>query len=301
MPSAESITIRNSIHKETGASNAPLSEQRRAWIDYAATQSLHPDVELREERISGIPCLRLTRSFSPKDIIILYIHGGGLVDGCIATHREFVSRLVAITGYKAIIVEYRLAPEYPFPAALDDILSVYDELTSSRQINEKHIVLGGDSSGGGLALSALAKLVKEQKSLPLCAFTISGVFDMTLSGESMKSRNDIDPCLSHEALKTWTLYFNNIDLADESISPLFGSLKNMPPILLQVGDHEVWLDDSRRIKEKIDAANGEAELRVWDAMWHVSPMYSTLPEASEAIKEIGAFIDRILTSTASTE
>ncbi|EDY84563.1 alpha/beta hydrolase fold domain protein [Verrucomicrobiia bacterium DG1235] len=292
MPSEESKSIRQHIHKETGESDTSLGEERRAWIDYAKSQSTHPNVELLSEIIDGIPCLWLTPSVRSKDSTILYIHGGGLVDGAIITHREFVSRLVAETGYRALMIEYRLAPEHKFPAALDDVVRVFESLSTTEKSGESQLILGGDTSGGGLVISAMVRLRKENKKLPRCAFTISGVFDMTLSGNSMESRNDLDPCLSHEALIAWTKHFADQDLSDEHISPLFAALQDLPPILLQVGDHEVWLDDSLRFKKKIDGSKGYAKLSVWESMWHVWPMYSTLPEAAEALREIGAFIDK---------
>ena len=187
------------------------------------------------------------------------------------------------------MVGYRLAPEHRFPAALEDVVSVCDAFPKDRQY-----ILGGDSSGAGLAIAATAELRNTNKRLPSCVFTISGVFDMTLSGESMVSRKDLDPCLSYEALKAWTKHFADYDLSDPRISPLFGDVTGFPPVLLQVGDHEVWLDDSKRLNEKIHSIGGKAELRIWDSMWHVWHMYAELPEALEAIKEIGDFIDKII-------
>ncbi|MBN2233641.1 MAG: alpha/beta hydrolase [Opitutales bacterium] len=286
-PSKESKTIRQHIHKETGENEAPLEDQRKAWIDYAKTQTIDSRVSMSKETIANVPCLWITRSESPKSPTIVYLHGGGLVDGAIVTHREFVSRLVAESGYGALMVGYRLAPEHRFPASLEDVVAVCDAFPIDRQY-----ILGGDSSGAGLAVAATAELRNKNKRLPVCVFTISGVFDMTLSGESMVSRNNLDPCLSFKALTGWTKHFTDYDLSDPRISPLFGAVTGFPPVLLQVGDHEVWLDDSIRLKEKIHSSGGKAELRIWDSMWHVWHMYSDLPEALEAIKEIGDFIDK---------
>lgn len=115
---------------------------------------------------------------------------------------------------------------------------------------------------------------------------------MTLSAESMTSRNEIDPCLSYEALKGWLGYFDEVeDLSNPFLSPLFGRLEGIPPLLLQVGDHEVWRDDSTRLAARIRSAGGDVHLSVWDSMWHVWHMYPDLPEAREAIEGIGSFLD----------
>lgn len=294
MPSDQSNAIRQHIQKEVAASDLSLTDQRNAWIEHAKTLPLRPDIVLSEEEIAGVRCLWLSRADSPKGSTIVYLHGGGYVDGSILTHREFVSRLVAITGHRALMVEYRLAPEHRFPAALDDVINVYSAVCSSGRLDPAGTALGGDSSGGGLTLSTMMQLAREKKKLPACAFTISGVFDMTLSGETMDSRNKVDPCLSYEALKAWTSYFDGQDLSSPDISPLFGEACGLPPVLLQVGDHEVWLDDSRRMALSLIECGGTADLRIWDSMWHVWPMYPDLPEAREAIEEIGEFIDRYL-------
>ena len=292
-PSDENKRIRGLIQKETAASNAPLAEQRKSWIDYAKDLPLHPGVVLREEVIENVPCLWLSRSESPKQSTIVYLHGGGYVDGAILTHREFVSRLVGTTGHRALMIEYRLAPEYRISQAIDDVVRVYVALTSSRRLDPGQTAFGGDSSGGGMVVSALAHLDRNGKTMPACGFSVSGVFDMTLSGETMASRDEIDPCLSYAALKGWTRYFDAEDLSAGDISPLFDDAQGLPPMLLLAGDHEVWLDDSIRMAERIKAGGGKAELRVWDAMWHVWPMYADLPEAQQAIEEIGRFIESI--------
>lgn len=292
MPSAESEAIRAQIQKQTAASQSPLHEQRRAWLEYSRTLPLRDDIESKEEVIAGVDCLWLSKSGNASGSVIVYLHGGGLVDGGVLTHREFVARLVGITGYQAVVVGYRLMPEDRFPAPLEDVLSVYSALKSDPRTCREQIILGGDSSGGGLAVSAMIRLHENGKELPVCAFALSAVFDMTLSSPSMTNRDRIDPCLSHAALKDWLQYFKDLDPSDPKLSPIFGDIRGLPPTLLQVGDQEIWLDDSIRMAEKARACGGTVDLRIWEGMWHVWHMYSDLPEAREAIEEIGAFIDR---------
>lgn len=291
-PSPESLLIRFHIRKETAPSEVPLSVQRQEWIEYAETLPLHAEVDVQEDTIAGVRCLWLCRRAYRSDTTILYLHGGGLVDGAIVTHREFVSRLVGTTGHRALMVEYRLMPEHRFPAALDDVLAVYHALESVHGIRPKGIVLGGDSSGGGLAVAAMMRLSADGREMPACAFTISGSFDLTLASESMTGRDHDDPCLSYAALQGWLRYFEGFDLTTGELSPLHGDARGLPPILLQVGDHEVWRDDSTRMAAKIRDAGGVAELSIWAGMWHVWPMWSKLPEAHGAIEEIGEFIRR---------
>lgn len=291
MPSPVSQAIRSRITRETGPNPAPLAEQRQAWIDYAETLPLHPDVETHDETIGGVPCLWLTPRRPRPNATILYLHGGGLVDGAILTHREFVSRIVALTGHKALLIGYRLLPDNVFPAPLEDALAVYRALVSENRISPASVAFGGDSSGAGLAIAALMQLARRGEPMPACAFSISGTFDLTLSGESMTSRDSVDPCLSRAALESWIRHFEGLDLADERLSPLFGDPCGLPPVLLQVGDHEVWLDDSKRLAAKIECSGGSVQLSIWEDMWHVWPLYPELPEAGEAIEEIGRFID----------
>ena len=292
MPSPLSTEMRKSIHKETAPNPQPIQEQRKLWLDFAQTVALAPGTILKEELIGGVQCLWVSGSKTNDDTsFILYLHGGGLVDGAILTHREFASRLSGTTGLPVLLVEYRLAPEYPFPAALDDALTVYRELIGSRSVDPGSIIFGGDSSGGGLVVSAMCRLRDQGTRLPKCAFTVSGVFDMTLSGESMKTRDALDPCLSYAALKGWIRYFEDEPgLDDPLLSPLLGNLHGLPPMLIQVGEHEVWYDDSARLATRIKASGGSVTLSVWDSMWHVWPMYNGLPEATEAIEEIRDFI-----------
>lgn len=221
--------------------------------------------------------------------VVLYVHGGGLISGSPRTHAEFASRLVRRLNRRVLLADYRLAPEHPFPAALDDMRAVYRALLE--QIQPADVVLGAESSGAGLALALLLELKNELPS-PAAAFFISGHFDMTLSGASMTSREAVDPSTTRESLEraaNW--YARNIDRASPRVSPLFGELDGLPPLLLQVGDDEILLDDSTRVADAVRRAGGNVGLSVWKGMWHTWPMYAGLPEADEALAEIRGFLD----------
>lgn len=269
-----------------------LQEERRQWEEQATQQKLPECIATARETLSGVPCLWIRNRSNPNsEGVVLYLHGGGLTSGSILTHRNFVARIAEVVGISFLMVEYRLLPENPFPAPLEDVLSVYRALIADRGLSSEKIILGGDSSGGGLALSALVKLREEGTSLPSKAFMISGVFDMTLSGETMQADAGKEPFLTLEDLKHWQqTYFEDLD--SPLLSPYYADLSDLPPILLLAGEHELWLSDSVRVQEKLARCGSEAILRIWDSMTHVWVMDTGLEESNEALIEIRDFIHR---------
>ena len=291
MISSEGLRIRNAIVRDGVPEGISIEEEREQWESYARTLELAPGVRLRPETISHVPCLWVEDESSQDQRMVLYIHGGGLIAGSPVTHREFASRLVKHLGRRVLLVDYSLAPERPFPAALHEVYGVYVALLE--HVRAEDISLGGESSGAGLGLATLIKLRDDGLALPASAFFISSHFDMTLSGESMESRKEIDPFTSRESLERaarW--YANGADPRQPLLSPVFADLRALPPILLQVGDDEILLSDSVRVAERIGEAGGRVELRVWAHMWHTWPMYVGLPEAEEALEEIHEFLKR---------
>jgi monoterpene epsilon-lactone hydrolase len=295
MASAESLRIRKAIVRDCVPDGISIQEERARWEAYSGSLALAEGVRLRSETIADVPCLWLEAESHQDGNMVLYIHGGGLIAGSPVTHREFASRLVKRTGRRVLIVDYRLAPEHPFPAALEDVSAVYANLIA--RMRAEDISLGGESSGAGLALATLLKLRDDGGALPAGAFFISGHFDMTLGGDSMNSRNEVDPFTSRESLQRaseW--YANGADRTLPLISPVFADLGRLPPILLQVGDDEILLSDSLRVAERIRSTGGPVELRVWDAMWHTWPMYVGLPEADAAMEEVAEFLGTLAAS-----
>jgi len=239
--------------------------------------------------VGGIPCSWVETSEASPSGVVLYVHGGGLISGSPRTHAEFASRLARRLNRRVLLVDYRLAPEFPFPAALDDMRAVYRALLERVQPGD--VVLGGDSSGAGLALALLLD-VKNELPPPAAAFFISGHFDMTLSGASMTSRAAVDPFTTRQSLERaakW--YAQNIDRASPRVSPVFGELGGLPPLLLQVGSDEILLDDSTRVADAVRRSDGKVGLSVWKGMWHTWPVYAGLPEADEALAEIRGFLE----------
>jgi epsilon-lactone hydrolase len=296
MASPESARIRRTIVRDRVRAGVSIQEERREWEQYAATLQLAAGMTQREEAIAGLPCLWVADAADTGREVILYVHGGGLIAGSPRTHREFASRLAKQLRRRILLVDYRLAPEHPFPAALDDVTAVYLALLA--RMPNLDIVFGAESSGAALALSALVTLRDGGHPLPAAAFFISGHFDMTSSGESMESRRDVDPFTSKEALaRAAEWYANGLDRRLPLISPLFADLGGLPPMLLQVGNDEILLSDSVRLAEAVDQCGGRAELRVWDQMWHTWPMYAELPEADAALREIDEFLSPAVSQT----
>jgi monoterpene epsilon-lactone hydrolase len=286
-------SIRAGLRKETVPPSTTLAEQRKAWIEHARTQALAPGTNAVEEVIDGVPCLWVRSDEGAGEHAILYLHGGGLVDGAALTHRELASRLARTTRYAVLLVDYRLLPEHPPEAPSQDAIRVYRSLLRSRGADPSQLVFGGDSSGGAVALAALMALRDAGDPLPARVFMISAALDATLSGPTVVSLSEQDPILSDAVLQDWQArYLPAAHLAGVPLSPLFGDLSGLPPMLLQVGSDEVWLSDSTRLAERLRQAGRAVTLRVWSGLWHVWPMEARLPQAQAALEEIAAFLRR---------
>ena len=226
------------------------------------------------------------------DCAVVYFHGGAYVLGSAAAYRNFVGQIAARANVAIFIADYGLAPEHPFPAAVNEAASVYRGLTAS---GLSKLVIAGDSAGGGLAL-ALLRLVTSAASdetvpKPLAAVVMSLWADLALTGESMETRAESDPILTRDALnQAAQLYLGNKDRHDPKASPLYGEVTGLPPVMFHVGEDEILLDDSRRFANRIEAAGGVAQLHIWEGMTHVFPSNVSLQAAKDALGEIGAFL-----------
>jgi len=256
------------------------------------------DAETRSARAESVPCEWLLAPGTDPDRRLLYIHGGGWTAGGLDSHRHLSARLSAATGCVVLAVDYRLAPEHPFPAGLDDCLTTYHWLRRNGPAGAapaRSIFVAGDSAGGNLTLAMLLALKQRGQSLPNAAVPISPATDFNATGESYRTRADQDPILTMgpEGIRmTANVYLQgNAKPEDPLASPLYGDFAGLPPLLIHVGDAEVLLDDSTRVAEKARDAGVDVTLRVYPDMphvWHAFAPY--LPEATEAIEEIGAFV-----------
>jgi acetyl esterase/lipase len=226
--------------------------------------------------------------------IILYLHGGAYALGSIHSHREMIARLVLTTNCKALAINYRLAPENPFPAAFEDVIMAYEGVLSGG-VAPSQICIAGDSAGGGLAIATLFALREQGIPLPAGVFCFSPWLDLTLSGDSVLKNMNHDPILSATILQKYVNYYiGNHNATDPLISPLFGDLRGLPPIHIQSGRNEILLDDSVRFYEKARQTGVDVTLKIWDDMFHVFQLFSFLPETQESTKQVSAFINKVL-------
>jgi len=231
---------------------------------------------------------------SDHDQTLLYFHGGGYTAGSAAAYRGLSARLSSVTGRPVLAADYRLAPEQPFPAGLDDCVAAYQWLVKHVGAAPSNVVLAGDSCGGNFVITTILKLRDLGAPLPAAGVTISGQFDMTLSGESAETRADRDLVISRESLRACAgAYIGTADRRTPLASPIFADFKGFPPLLLQVGSEEVLRDDNVRLAAKAKAAGVQVEFEEWPQMMHVWHLFSDrLEEGRRALDRIGAFVRR---------
>jgi acetyl esterase/lipase len=225
------------------------------------------------------------------DKVLLYFHGGGYYRGSMNTVREMVSRMSRASGLTVLNVGYRLAPEHPFPAAVDDAVAAYGWLLE-QGLAPGSIAVGGDSAGGGLALALMLAMRDSGRPLPGAAVCLSPWVDLTQSGQSYVTRVHEDPSITKPYLDHAAgLYLNGADAAGPLASPIFAKLAGLPPLLIQVGTAEVLLDDARSLAAAARAAGVKVELDEWEGMVHVwQNSGPALPEGKAAVEKIGAWL-----------
>jgi acetyl esterase/lipase len=249
------------------------------------------DVTCTPVTAGGVPAEWIVAPGAADDRVILYLHGGGYVMGSINTHRAMIARISRAATAKALALDYRLAPEHPFPAAVEDATAAYRWLLEQGYKPNK-IVVSGDSAGGGLTLATLLAIRDAKLPLPAAAVPISAWSDMEGTGASVKTRASRDPMVGAVGLADMgKKYVGNGDPKNPLASPLHGDYHGIPPLLLQVGDAEILLDDSTRVAEKAKAAGVKVDLEVWPDMVHVWHVYAKiLPEGQQAIDRIGQYV-----------
>ena len=269
-----------------------LDDTRRFLEKISSMTTLSKEFITEPININGIRAEWISTPDSRNDKVILYLHGGGYVAGTIEMYRDLTSRIAKSANARALVIDYRLAPENEvFPAALEDATKAYQWLISEMKIPSKNIIISGDSAGGGLTMATLLNLKKNNIDLPAAAICLSPWTDLTISGKTVDSKADLDPFISPKALEFYAkTALNGKDPKDPLISPLFGDLTGLPPILIQVGTSECILDDSVRLAENGKKAGVDITLDVWDGMIHVFQIFAgAAPEGKEAIQKMGDF------------
>ena len=220
---------------------------------------------------------------------VLYCHGGGYTSGNLGYSRVLASKLAHATGYDVLSFEYRLAPEHPYPAAVEDAVAAWNHLMYLGY-GARDVVVAGDSAGGNLALVLCRRLQMQQRRLPARLVLLSPWTDMTASGRSYTERAQMDPMITMEYIQAVrAAYARDHDLSDPDLSPLFGDFSGFPPVLIQVGSHELLLSDSIRLRDRLVRAGVPCRLEVWNNLWHVFQMFP-MKKAADAIQNIANFL-----------
>jgi monoterpene epsilon-lactone hydrolase len=282
--------------KASASRPSPTLEERRAA--FAPGGRLHPvpgDVLVREVAAGGVPAHWLAALGADDGRVLFFLHGGGYEFGSLRSDGELAARLGRASGMRVLFPEYRLAPEHPFPAAIDDVLTAWRWLRANQDLSARSIAVAGDSAGGGLAVALLVALRDAGEELPAAAALMSPTVDLTSSGASMTERADQDPISTPAMLRQFASdYLAGADPKTPLASPLFASLSGLPPLLVQVGTADLLLSDSERVATAAAEAGVDVILEIGEGLPHVYPIMLGTPEAAEATEQIGKFLQALV-------
>jgi len=288
----DSIDALRDQQRAAAGQPAPTLEERRAT--FAPGGRFHPvpdDVLMSEVTADGVPAHWLAAPGADAGRVLLFLHGGGYELGSLRSDGELAARLGRASGMRVLFPEYRLAPEHPFPAAIDDVLAAWRWLRTDQELDSRSIAVAGDSAGGGLAVALLVAVRDAGETLPAAAAIMSPTVDLTSSGASMTERADQDPISTPAMLRQFASeYLDGADAKTPLASPLFASLSGLPPLLVQVGTADLLLSDSERLGRAAAEAGVEVILEVGEGLPHVYQLMLGTPEAAEATERIGSFL-----------
>jgi epsilon-lactone hydrolase len=271
-------------------------ERRQRLDDVGSVWPVAADVELNPVDAGGVPAEWSSVPGSNPSHVILFFHGGGYCSGSIRSHRRMVSEAGRAAVARTLAVGYRLAPEHPFPAALDDAASAWRYLRA-QGIAAAHIAVGGDSAGGGLTVALINKLREDGEHPPGCAWLVSPWTDLTMSGATLASKDAVDPLIHKSYLEELASAYvpAGMDRKDPRVSPLYARLEGFPPTLIQVGSAETLLSDATRFAEALGTANVAVALEIWPHMIHAWHLWNAhLKAGRRALASAGAFIKTCL-------
>ena len=290
MASPQLQQVIEAIKSLAGMASGSSIEELRATNEQMARPA-EPDITSQPVVANGVNAAWISAPGAAADRAVLYLHGGGYIMGSLNTHRDMMGRISRAARARVLGLDYRLAPEHPFPAAVDDTVAGYRFLLD-QGLPPSRLAIAGDSAGGALTLAALIAGRDAGLPMPAAAVCLSPFLDLEGTGESIKTRADVDPIATPEVIDVWAkAYLAGADPRTPLANALFADLHGLPPLLIQVGDHEVLLDDSTRLAERAQAAGVSAELEVWPEMIHRWHSYAAvLPEGQQAIDGIGTFL-----------
>ena len=294
-PELKTITELLRARQEQAPADISFPESRALFEQMTAAFPLPENVKSTPVDAGGIPSEWIAAQRVGDEQTIYWLHGGGYCIGSVNTHRGLLGRISAASRARVLAIDYRLAPEDPFPAAVEDAVAGYLWLLSTG-VDPAQIVIGGDSAGGGLTAATLVALKEDGKPLPGAAVCISPWTDLALTGESLVSKAEADPMITIEGItRVRDAYLGDADPTAPLVSPIYADLSGLPPLLIQVGENEVLLDDSQRLAERAEAAGVDVTLEVWPEMIHVWHFFAAmLPEGQQAIDRIGEWVQQRL-------
>jgi acetyl esterase/lipase len=291
MASPEHQAIVEMLRNQPVLDSATVADMRAGMEDMAGGAPLPEGTTIEVVDAGGVLAEWVSVAGASGDAVLLYLHGGGYCIGSINTHRGMAARLAQACRARALNLDYRLAPEHPHPAAVDDAVAAYRWLLD-RGVAPAQIVLGGDSAGGGLVMATLLALRDAGHPLPVAGFCLSPWVDLECSGETMTTKADVDPMVGKDGLTEMAAaYAGDHELRHPLVSPLHADLSGLPPLLIQVGTAETLLDDAVRLADRARNAGMDVRLEAWDDLVHVFQAFAPMvPEAVEAIDGIGRFV-----------
>lgn len=271
--------------------NPPVADMRKGFDVLASKFPLTPEFTFTRVDAGGVPAAWVEAPGADPGRTMLYLHGGGYVIGSIDTHRELAGRLSQAAAARVLIIDYRLAPEHPYPAAVEDAAAAYRWLMASGA-DPARTVVAGDSAGGGLTVATMLALRESGDPLPAAGVCLSPWVDMEGLGDSMTGKAEVDPMVRYEGLvRMASLYLNGADPRAPLAAPLYADLNGLPPLLIHVGTAETLLDDAVRLADRAKAAGVDVTFESWDDMIHVWHLFAPLlPEGQQAIERVGAYV-----------
>jgi monoterpene epsilon-lactone hydrolase len=283
--------LRNRQKANAGQPTPTLEERRAAFIPGDRLYPVPDDVLVTEVNAGGVPAHWLDAPGADAGRMLLFLHGGGYELGSLRSDGELAARLGRASGMRVLFPEYRLAPEHPFPAAIDDVLAAWRWLRAGQDLSAGSMAVAGDSAGGGLATALLVATRDAGEALPTAAVLMSPTVDLTSSGASMTERADQDPISTPAMLRQFASeYLAGADPKTPLASPLFAALAGLPPLLIQVGTADLLLSDSERLAAGATEAGVDATLQIGEGLPHVYQLLLGTPEAARATEQIGKFL-----------
>lgn len=277
--------------------DAPLEKIRSEFEDLVRPVGREVPASVETVNAGGVPAAWVSAPEARKDRVILYLHGGGYMIGSLDSHRDICERLSRAARARVLQIDYRLAPEHPFPAALEDAVAAYRWLLE-QGVSPNCVAISGDSAGGGLTLATLLSLRESKDRLPACAALMSPWVDLECNSGTMSSKASEDPLVTAAlASGMASAYANGGSLRNPLVSPVHADLAGLPPLMIHIGSSETLLDDSLGIAAHTGAADVDLELKIWRGMIHVFQLFaSRLDEGAASLDELGKFIDARMTA-----